>query len=320
MARDSRPWIKVSVDMWRHPKITALSMPQRWALIGLWSISMEFHTDGVLTVQMARDLGIDLRLIKALSKTGSVTLSSDGLTIHLHDYLEHQMSAEKIESLTNQRRSAGEKGGKAKAAKRSGPLPAERSGPLEPKPSGSLSGGKPYARRAAEEEEERELNSPRAAALRKQTREREQQPRDDIPLPPEPPADDDPPPSHGNLALVPTAIDATTPRHRTHISDAARTLVRTFTPAGIPRSVRERLAEQVQRLANDRHVDRADIEAGLAEWSRRPGAGPRLLPDLVADAARNRTTPTTGTATAKAQGWLNLINHLPPDDTPKELT
>lgn len=116
MSRDSRPWIKVSVDMWRHPKIRQLTAAQFRTLIALWSMSMEYQTDGVLDVKFARAQGLRPACLTALAEAGLMDLSDDGQTLRLHDYLEHQMSADKIAARTNQRRSAGRRGGIAKAA------------------------------------------------------------------------------------------------------------------------------------------------------------------------------------------------------------
>ncbi|QRY62713.1 hypothetical protein JVX90_00095 [Gordonia sp. PDNC005] len=325
MAKDNRPWIKVTVDMWRHPKITALSMPQRWALIGLWSLSMEYRTDGVVDASFARRQGITARVCNALADAELLSFEDGGQTMILHDYLDHQMSAAELDKRTDQRRSAGKKGGQAKARNRSGPLGAKGSGPLDAERSGPPSDTRGHAR-ASEEEKEGEGNTSSAAADTYVPRERGEQPQpfSDGWIPPEPPADD-PPPTRGSLALVhdadaiPTEISAHTHRAPAAISDSARTLVRLHAPPGIPRKVRADLAEQVQKLANDPHVNRADIETGLTEWARRPGAGPRLLPNLVADAARQRTTaaskpvgigkPTEKAASIHAAGQA-LINEL----------
>ncbi|WP_353107779.1 hypothetical protein [Gordonia sp. (in: high G+C Gram-positive bacteria)] len=327
MARDSRPWIKVSVDMWRHPKIGQLTAAQFRALIALWSLAMEYHTDGVLDVAFVRTQGLRAASLRAIAESGLMSFSSDGTTITLHDYLDHQMSADELAARTQQRRSAGRRGGLAKSANAQArtdhdapvealvdaeyePYSERSSGPTgraveaqvdalqKPEHAGQgiegASGPLRHTRGrapAAEEEREGENNTSSAAADTYVPRERGEQPQpfSDGWVPPEPPPDD-PPPTRGALALVhdatPTEITAHPHRAAIAVSDSARTLVRLHVPAGIPRKVRADLAEQVQKLTNDRNVNRADIEAGLAEWARRPGAGPRLLPNLVADAAR----------------------------------
>lgn len=340
MSRDSRPWIKVSVDMWRHPKIRQLTAAQFRTLIALWSMSMEYQTDGVLDVKFARAQGLRPACLTALAEAGLMDLSDDGQTLRLHDYLEHQMSADKIAARTNQRRSAGRRGGIAKAANAAEhqPIPdvnpATSSGPTQRRVEPLLSDEyEPYSAtskaltqrrrnhemagqqvdgfseplrhtrgraQAAEEEREEEHHiPPNAAASLNASREqaqRQQPPNthwaDDVPIPPEPPADHQRP----TLELVhtgdhaPAVIDAQPPPARGKPSDAALALVRSTVPRSVGRQIAEQLAREVDKLGRDRDIDRADIAAALTEWARRPGAGPRLLPNLVADAARARTT------------------------------
>lgn len=141
----------------------------------------------------------------------------------------------------------------------------------------------------------------RAASSPSEPREQQLQPGefdDGTPLPDEPP---DAAPTHIETAARPTPI---------RVSPAAKSLVRLHTPPGMPRQVLDALAEQVQRLSNDRAVAAADIEAGLAEWARRTGVGPALLPHLVADAAKTRgdTRARAGPATAsKADIWQTAV-------------
>lgn len=330
MPKDNRPWIRVSVDMWRHPKIMTLTAAQFRTLIALWSLSMEYRTDGELDVKFVRTQGLTSGAIRALTTAGLATMSDDEQTLYLHDYLEHQQSAARLEEATKQRRSAGRKGGQAKARNRS----ESPSGSLSESLTGSLSeiGSDLRANaREVEEEGEGENNTSSAAADTYVTRGgSEQRPisttfGDGTPIPPEPPHDG-PPSTRGALALVPDVEPpariegAARPTRDAEPTAAAATIVRLHVPAGIPRTVRRQLAIEVDRLRRDHTVDRRDVETGLAVWGRRSGAGPKLLPNLVADAARARVAPpTTGAATAKAQGWLDLIDELPPDDTPKEL-
>lgn len=112
---------------------------------------------------------------------------------------------------------------------------------------------------------------------------------DGVPLPPEP----DSLPASRALALVaeyvPTEIEPATRRAPPlEIPNAVRTLMRYTLPPGIPRTVLDDLGTQVTRLVRDRNVDRADIETALRAYGQRSDAGPRLLPHLVADAARAR--------------------------------
>lgn len=154
---------------------------------------------------------------------------------------------------------------------------------------------------------------------------------DGVPIPPEPPAD--PPPTRGALALVhdanaPAVIDATRPPAPSRPSDAALALVRTAVPANVGRDIRTQLAQRVDRLRRDRDINPADIATALTEWANRPGAGPGLLPNLVADAARARTATTTPRETSainRGREYLEVGERLAQrleaqqHTTPKEL-
>ena len=112
MARDSRPWIRVSVDMWRHPKITQLTAAQFRTLIALWSLAMEYRTDGTVDVKFARSQGLTMGSLRAIADTGLGWFDDTETTFHLHDYLDHQSSAaqleEMIDDLSNQMLAAAE--------------------------------------------------------------------------------------------------------------------------------------------------------------------------------------------------------------------
>ncbi|CAM3740231.1 hypothetical protein ACXYTP_19235 [Tsukamurella ocularis] len=116
---------------------------------------------------------------------------------------------------------------------------------------------------------------------------------DGTPIPPEP--DDD----RAELVLVTDdapVVEIGSRAPKVHIGSSVQTLVRQHVPAGIPKDVQRKVAEQAQRLANDPNVDRRDLEAALTEWARRSDAGPGLLPHLVADAARARQGGKAGAA------------------------
>ena len=145
-AKDSRPWIKVSVDMWRHPKIADLTAAQFRTLIAMWSIAMEYQTDGVLDIRFLRSQGLQQRSFQAIADAGLAEFSDDGSTIVMHDYLDHQSSSEQIAVRTNQRRSAGRRGGQAKARKtRPGAQGGAQGGPHPRAQGGAQVNGQPRA-------------------------------------------------------------------------------------------------------------------------------------------------------------------------------
>lgn len=79
-------------------------------------------------------------------------------------------------------------------------------------------------------------------------------------------------------------------------SRAANSLAAMHCPPGTPgRQIRD-LAVVVQELLDDPGVQRVDLEAALGAWRDRPGAGARLLPSLVTDAAKARAGGVPGRA------------------------
>ncbi|MCF8610011.1 hypothetical protein L5G28_07530 [Gordonia sp. HY285] len=130
-------------------------------------------------------------------------------------------------------------------------------------------------------------------------------------IPPEPERDDEPPTLVPVPDWTPEFVEtAARPTRTPEPTDSAKTLVRLHIGQGIPRAVKRQLAEQVDRLGRERGIDRADVEAGLAEWARRPGAGPRLLPNLVADAARARTAPAASRRPSTTDDRMAAIQAL----------
>lgn len=346
MAKDSRPWIKLSTDFVRHPKVKALPDRARWALLELWCYAMEYQTDGFIDaadmpgvvrkqhretleragflipvtdagpaeILRAAGVGNSKKTRAVFGKFSDENTSSFETKTGwvLHDYLGHQSSAAELDAKKQQSRSAGRKGGQAKAAKARGEHRETPSGPLQKTSSGRSS------ENVADIDIDKELQPSNAAASSYVTRENEhktqqQQPpsttfADGTPIPPEPDHDD----RGTHLALVvddaPTVIETSARPQRTQPTPAAGALVRLTVGTGIPRDVQRQLAEQVTRLSNDRNVDRVDIEAGLVEWAHRPGSGPRLLPHLVADAARARTNPAPANPTgavARGNEWID---------------
>ncbi|QPO17135.1 hypothetical protein SEA_LILBEANIE_57 [Gordonia phage Lilbeanie] len=174
----------------------------------------------------------------------------------------------------------------------------------------------------------------RAANSRSGTRERETTAAasgsfaDGSPIPPEPPTPDHEPAHPGRaLALADPPTTAAQPpafiethqpsrRTQTHVAPAIFSLIRLHVPVRLPRDVMQQLGEIVQRLVRDPAVERTDVETALAEWANRPGAGPRLLPNLVADAARYRAGTRRGTSkptqriTAAEDAAADLLREL----------
>lgn len=270
-AKDRRLYGKFTLDFADHPKIMPLSDEAFRCLVEATLWSRQQMTDGFLAKRyvVARwSLEVASELCANDPENPSLIEVEGGYLIH--DFAEHQTTLADIERTREARKAAGRKGGLAKAAS------ARKQ---------KVANGKQVAKQTAsktcpETETETEINrgSSNAAASRSVTREQPQQHDDD--LPPEP-----------DLPEPPEFISASPKPAPQSASSAARALVRSTVPASLPRSVRDQLACEVDRLRRDPDVDPTHIAEALAVWGARPGAGPKLLPNLVADAARSRAAP-----------------------------
>lgn len=144
MPKDKRPYITVTLDMPDHPKYAGLNRSQKMLLIEGWIHCAKYLTDGVMDIKVWRKFGTN-RDRNALVECESVSLNPDGLSVLFIDYLEHQSSRSEVMAKREQARSAGQKGGRAKAAKASAassdPLSetlAPATDPLSEPSSGSL--------------------------------------------------------------------------------------------------------------------------------------------------------------------------------------
>ncbi|GJO50194.1 hypothetical protein NJB1604_35830 [Mycobacterium marinum] len=92
---------------------------------------------------------------------------------------------------------------------------------------------------------------------------------------------------------TPAHIETTQQRTPPHANDAARTVVRqVLGDAGYPKTIRDRLAIQVTKLAREQHPD-ALIREALTEWDRRADCTkPEFLPTVLGDLVkRSRAQP-----------------------------
>jgi len=117
-------------------------------------------------------------------------------------------------------------------------------------------------------------------------------------------------------SVPPTEIDThPAPRRRADITPSAATLVRYTLPPGLPREFITETEQIVTRQARA-GIDTNAIRAAVEKLGRRPGASPKLLPNLIADEVRARAAPaaTETKATARARQTIAdgqaLINQL----------
>lgn len=112
MASDPRLFFKLHNGFPEHPKAIELSDKAFRQLIEAWCYCSRNLNDGKLTkAQFAKFFSAKSR--KELLAIGFVVESENGY--EMHDYLEHQESAEQVEIRRNKRAAAGSMGGRAKA-------------------------------------------------------------------------------------------------------------------------------------------------------------------------------------------------------------
>jgi hypothetical protein len=115
-------YIKVHEDMPDHPKVQPLSDAAFRLLVSSWCWSRKYGTDGAMPVKVwstRRTAKVRAELVSA----GLV--HADGDRVRFHDFLEWQKSADDLEAAREQRRSAGQAGGLAKAKRAAKQTPSE---------------------------------------------------------------------------------------------------------------------------------------------------------------------------------------------------
>jgi len=109
---DERTYIKVHDGLPDHPKIDALSDAAFRLLVSSWCWCSRYLTDGRIPAGTWARRGTR-KARDELVASGLAEVVPSG--IYMHDYLEHQRSADEVAALRAKRREAGKAGGKAKA-------------------------------------------------------------------------------------------------------------------------------------------------------------------------------------------------------------
>lgn len=289
-------WFRVDDGFYDHPKIAHLNMAARGLWVTCGSYCGKHLTDGHIARNQIRRLGGTPAQIRNLIESG-VWFQCDlhPNCVAFHDWIEQQPTRE---SIINRRADDAKRKHEAREAKRAEQQKRRNVRTGHP-PDTSEGVRTESALPDPTRPDHKRTNSPNAAGLRNVDREAaaaETTFSDGTPIPEAP---DEHPPTRGSLALV--------PQPRRDVTSTAATAVRLHIPATIPATVRDALAAEVTRLARDPGVERADIDTALDVWATRPAAGPKLLPHLVADAARARqarAAPTVTKATQRAQATL----------------
>ena len=109
---DDRTYIKLHDGMPRHPKVVGLSDKAFRAYIEALCYCSEYLTDGKVPASNLTKIA-PRRVWRELSEAGLIHDADSGIA--MHDYLEHQRSADQVKDLKEKRRASGQRGGRAKA-------------------------------------------------------------------------------------------------------------------------------------------------------------------------------------------------------------
>jgi len=115
MPRDPRLYITVHNGMPDHPKIEGLSDGAFRLLVTAWCWCSRNLTDGFIKAT-SWDMRGTAKARRELIAAGLVETVDGG--VRMHDYTEHQRTAEEVQDLRSKRADAGRKGGLAKQANR----------------------------------------------------------------------------------------------------------------------------------------------------------------------------------------------------------
>lgn len=109
---DDRTYVKLHDGFDEHPKVAGLSDKEFRTYVEALCYSARNLTDGAISFAVARKLAPP-RVFATLLRVGLFERHNDHYAVH--DYLEHQRSAEQVKQLKEARREAGKRGGNAKA-------------------------------------------------------------------------------------------------------------------------------------------------------------------------------------------------------------
>ncbi len=124
----SDTFIRLHDGMPDHPKVDGLSDAAFRALVEVWCWCSRHLTDGQVP-KATWEKRWTAKARRDLIEAGLAEPQGDG-GVAMHDYLEHQRSAEEVEALRQQRRDAGRAGGLAKARRGASKPPSKP--PSEP--------------------------------------------------------------------------------------------------------------------------------------------------------------------------------------------
>lgn len=126
--QDPRPYVRISTDLPLNPKLAEIDNPAAgWAYVVSLCYSGQSLTDGHFSITtVCRLAGVDKAIATALVEQGLWHLPGHDCErcpqpkagqAYLHDYLQHQRSADEARDLTSKRREAGRKGAERRWSK-----------------------------------------------------------------------------------------------------------------------------------------------------------------------------------------------------------
>jgi hypothetical protein len=111
--KDTRTYVRIHDGMPDHPKVDGLSDAAFRLLVTMWCWCSRHLTDGQIPKATWEKRG-KLKIRDELVVAGLVDVREDG-SVCMHDYTDHQRTAEEVRQLREARREAGRMGGIAKA-------------------------------------------------------------------------------------------------------------------------------------------------------------------------------------------------------------
>ncbi len=276
--KDTRPYIKVTLDMPDHPKYAGLTRAQKFLVIEGWIHCAKYKTDGHMDIHVWRKFGTKKDRI-LFEQVGIVKMDSDEAGANFVDYLEHQTSRAEQEAKQDQARSAGKKGGAAKAAKTSetGSEPvAERYRPASVPLSGSLA-----------EEEVEVRKEPTYVGSSTHLSDAQSRPR--------------------GVRAIADHLNGKAHSPEAHIIAKAYS---ESCPSPVPGDVVSKIAQAVDGCLKS-GVSREQIEAGIQDWAASPMTAASMIPGFVHKSANRAAVPATtqkSKSDEKVQGFLAFAN------------
>ena len=260
---DKRTYIRVHDGMPDHPKVEALTDKAFRLLMETWCWCSRQHTDGRVPAAVWSKRGAK-KVRDELAAAGLVEIH-DGY-VQMHDYLEHQRSAEQIADGIEKKRAAGMLGNHTRwhvngftdpscewcTHRDPDPHPPRKRSHRD-RTSDRISDSRTIANRDTDTDTDTKKNLTPVGMAPHDSNVRDE---------PRPPA-----------ATGPTAVDAFR-------------LVRRTLGLDYPAATCTALAYHAADLL--KQYDEGTVQAGLEDWRGRTGIGPGVLPSLVADLIKRR--------------------------------